>query len=633
MATTRPRPRPKQQPDPEPELKIVEVPSDQDGMLKLLQNLDDETLREMFAAQSALEQRLSTQGPQDDEELHAWIKEELGLDIPTVSVCEGHDPPFKFLADLYFERTEAALLMANRGGSKTFLVAVLHWLNSRFKPGCESTTFGATEAQSLRAYAHLKAWIYDEKATLNSGKAVLRPEVASSLMRETIFRNGSRVEVLPGTPQAVNGPHPQKAHADEIELMDELTWKESRNMTVSKRLDDGRLVKPQDIATSTRKGPNGRMQQLIDEIEKAVQTGYQPPRTLYQWCIKETAAQVKGCQIANPDLPEEERCDCHEIKQGEWDDGAPRLLKDICGGDFFRSRGWQPYGDVVKQFRENDRETFEVQQLCSKPEMRHHYVPSWRDEKHLIRQFDADPENGPIFLAVDWGGTNPHAVNWYQLLQYEVEVLTWLQPPDFPKTKWTRRLKEGTLVCFDEIYISEIGNEALGKMVKQREEMWRKRYPTWHVYERFADPQGKSARLDWKAIGLPTNWHTTREFEEHIKDVRSLFAEDTFVADGERCKKFAQEIKQWRADPKTEKQIDTFNHAMSNFRYCASNLKKIRKKLRSGNNLPSAKSIPRATVRVSRPASGPIGFRSKSGKDEFGDWRRRMGGPVTRVDN
>ena len=47
-------------------------------------------------------------------------------------------------------------------------------------------------------------------------------------MRETVWKNASRVEVLPGTPQAVNGPHPQKAHADEIEQMDDSTWRESR---------------------------------------------------------------------------------------------------------------------------------------------------------------------------------------------------------------------------------------------------------------------------------------------------------------------------------------------------------------------------------------------------------------------
>lgn len=607
---------------------MTALPDSPEEMLRVLESLDDDQLRQMFEAQAELERRLRENGPQDDDELHEWLKHELRIDIPRTSVCEGHNAPFQFLADLFFERCDAALLMANRGGSKTFLVAVLHWMNSRFKPGVESCTFGATEAQSLRAYAHLKSWIYDEDATRKSGKAVLRPEIASSLMRETIFRNGSKVEVLPGTAAAVNGPHPQKAHADEIELMDDGTWRESRNMTISKRLKDGRVIKPQDIATSTRKGPNGRMQALIDEIEQAVIAGYRPPRTLYVWCIKETAAQVPNCQVACPTLPPGERCECHTVRKGEWEDGTPRLLKDICDGDFHRSRGWQPYPDIVKQFTENDRDTFEVQQLCAKPEMRHHYVPGWNDDKHLIRGFEPDPANGPIFLAVDWGGTNPHAVNWYQLLKFEIEVDCWRPLPGQPSRM---RLKEGTLVVFDEIYVSEIGNDRLGDLVIHKERDYLKRWGrNWRVFERYADPQGKAARQDWKAKGLKCSWRATREFDEHIKLVRDIFDDNAIVVVGERCPMFRKEIKEWRADPQTGKQVDTFNHCMSNFRYMLANLKKIRNRmLGRAEILPAARAIKRNAmpgIRISRPSSGPIGFQGRK-KDDFAAWRKKLGGP------
>src|SRR3954447_10803301 len=123
----------------------------------VLDTMSDEELRELLDHHQQLERQLDIHGPQNPRELHAWLKSELGLDIPRTKVCEDHDAPFDFLADLYFGETEtgepvdAALLMANRGGSKTFLVALLHWLNSKFKPGCEGCTFGATEAQSLRA--------------------------------------------------------------------------------------------------------------------------------------------------------------------------------------------------------------------------------------------------------------------------------------------------------------------------------------------------------------------------------------------------------------------------------------------------------------------------------------------------
>ena len=117
--------------------------------------------------------------------------------------------------------------------------------------------------------------------------------------------------------------------------MDAETWKESRNMTVSKILTDGRMVRPQDIATSTRKGPNGRVQELIDEITRAVREGFKPPRKLYIWCIKETAAEQADCtdgqRLQAPDAAEGAGPQppgdllLPSVRKGEWDDGSPRL--------------------------------------------------------------------------------------------------------------------------------------------------------------------------------------------------------------------------------------------------------------------------------------------------------------------
>ena len=597
------------------------LPSTQEEMLALLGRLSDDELAEMLAAQQELEQRLAENGPQNDDELHEWLKFELGVDIPRVQVCDGHDAPFTFLADLFFERIEAALGVANRGGAKTFLVACLHWLNSRFKPGCESCTFGAIEAQSFRAYAHLKHWIYDEHGEK-------RDEVVSSLMKETLFRNGSSIYVLGSTPDAVNGPHPQKAHADEVELMRDDTFRESRNMTVSKKLKNGRTLIPQDILTSTRKGPSGRVQQLIDEIEDAITHGYKPPRKLYVWCIKETSAQIPNCQIARPDLPEKLRCPCHTIKRGEWEDGTPRTLNQICQGEFHKSRGWQPYSDIVKQFTENDRETFEAQVLCMKPEMRWHYVPNWRDDRHLIRGFLPDPGQGPIFTATDWGGTNPHAVTWYQLLRNEIEVETWIQPVH---GRYTTRVKEGTLVAFDEIYQAEIGNDRLGQMVQAKEAAYKKMFGgRWSVYERYADPQGKAARTDWKEMGLRTAWRATREFDEHIKAIRAMFDDDLFRCVGEMCPKFVWEIKQWRIDERTGNQLDERNHCMSEFRYAVANIKKIRRKVMHAGGSPGRmRGIARQTTIVQRPVNtSPVQIANS--KSAFDQWRASLGEPITR---
>jgi hypothetical protein len=35
-------------------------------------------------------------GPQNDDELHEWLKFELGIDVPRVAVCEDHRRPSTF---------------------------------------------------------------------------------------------------------------------------------------------------------------------------------------------------------------------------------------------------------------------------------------------------------------------------------------------------------------------------------------------------------------------------------------------------------------------------------------------------------------------------------------------------------
>lgn len=882
------------------------LPQSPEEWEEFLGNMSEDELREMFDAEQQLEKRLAEAGPQDDDELHAWIKSELGYDIPRVAVCEDHQAPFDFIADLYFERETAALLMANRGAGKTHGVAILHWINSLWKPGIESVTFGAIETQSFAAYNHLKSWIYDENGDR-------RPEIINSMMRETNFRNGSKVSVLGSTPEchppneailtldgykaiseldsskdriasykrrnnyltwgsltgrrgtkeiahefevasrpyngdmiclstkegethvtpnhkvmisikpeirscwavylmrkdnwwrigktragkvvnrmneergdaiwilgifdnearalemeaiyqarygisgvcfapykhsnarinnpglihsalapessgraqklledfnmspvhpyatrndgltgrvltsgqgwiiqraanvvplagyfdlptapsdfatggrsevvpsrelasvsvykyngdvyslevyphhtyvangivvhnSVNSPHPQVAHADEIELMRDDTFKESRNMTQGAKLRDGRFVKPQDIMTSTRKGPNGRMQQLIDEIEQAQSKGLKPPRKLYSYCIFENAQQNKSCRVANPDLPEEQKCECNKYAKGEWDDGSTRTLEDVCGGKFYKSRGWQPFDNVVKQFIENDRETFEVQQLCAKPEMKFHYLPNFSEERYGIRNYKPHPELGPIFMGVDWGGTNPHAVSWYQVLKFDVEVEDYYRNPVL--------LKQGTIVCFDEIYIAEVSNEKLGQMVLHRETQYKRKFPMFRVEERFTDPAGKAARIAWKDMGLQTHWHITREFDEHIKQIKSLFEDDMFRVDVDRCPQLIREAKKWRRDERTGNQLDEDNHQMSAMRYALVNINRVKKKFSGTGTAPVSSTIPRQAGRVRITRTGgtsPLGFKGRN--NEFDNWRKSLGSPVTR---
>lgn len=607
---------------------------------ELFDSLDQDELVDMQLAALEIEKRLVEDGPTTDDELHMWVKLNLGITIPRTPVCDGHDSPFDLLKEAYFARYPAFLAVGNRGGGKTFIVALLHWLNSEFKPGIESCTFGATEAQSLRCYAHLKDWIYDDEGNR-------RAEISASIMRETVwkkkpgFPKGSKVEVLAGTPDAVNGPHPQVAHADEVELMRQDTYDESRNMATSKTLPDGTVYPSQEILTSTRKSLHGRMQELIDAVHEAVKNRMKPAHKLIIWCIFEIAKEVPDCQLADEDDRHERlealgldpcsKCECNTIMSGTWPDtGKPRLLSEICKGRLFRSRGYLPFADVEQKFQQNSQFTWEAQQECSRPETEHNYLRGFSEERHGIMAWSEDrpngylpdPSNGRIFEAIDWGGTNPHAINLYQLLDFEIEV------PDFYGK--LVKIKEGSLICFDEIYKTEIGIDDLAKLVKKMHAPYKARFTdAWKISGRFADPQGKSQRLDFKKQGLPCDWKTTRDFDTQIEWlVREFWERDRMRFVLGKAPMFALEAQSWQKDPNTGKQIDTFNHCMSDLRYCVANIRTLTRREKRGT-------VPRTNKRRYRTATvvkdtrrtmdqGPIGIRGGDRRPE--DWRRRLGG-------
>ena len=175
-----------------------------------------------------LSRRLQYEGPSNDDELHAWVVKNIGVDIPRVAVCQDHVPPFKFLADLFFERTSAALALANRGGSKTFIVALLHFLNSTYKAGCGCLTFGATEAQGNRCYSNIEDWCYERDRETGRRLDIILPFIRERPKKsQTVWKTGSVVEVVAGSENAVSGPHPAKAHADEIDQMERPVWNQS----------------------------------------------------------------------------------------------------------------------------------------------------------------------------------------------------------------------------------------------------------------------------------------------------------------------------------------------------------------------------------------------------------------------
>lgn len=540
----------------------------------------------------------------NDAELHQWIVENLGVDIPRVACCPGHDAPFDLVADLFFNRVSSAILVANRGGGKTATASLWHFLNMRFVPQVECISVGAQDIQSKRAYAHFKK--YQRKAA--------RQFVDTSLMSETIWIGGEKYEILTGSIGSVNGPHVPKVHRDEVDLMDKQVYQESLQIEKSARDNEGNLIPIQSLITSTRKSTDGLMQELIDNSKVAVQAGRKAAHKIYMYCIKETIENQPTCRVAFPDLPDEEKCECHTIQNGEFSEGEPRTFDKVCGGLLAKAQGFTPIEDAHQTFITSSKAMWDAQQECKRPYSEDITLEEFDRERHGIREFEPDPDNGMIFMSADIGAAVPHAVEWGQVLDYEIEVKGYNNQP--------KRLRPGTIVVFDEIYIAEIGNQELADLIIDTEREYKKRYPKFRVRGRFVDPQAKITRLDFKRHDPPLfcTWPAiTREREEHLKRLYPRVRDDYFAVSLDRSPMFIEEVEVWNINENRKK----FDHAVDSVLYLVSNIHMLIDSGEQNKKRTATPGINQKTVRT-MPA---VKLRSPEQElfAEDQQWRRKFG--------
>lgn len=166
------------------------------------------------------------EGFEDDDDLDFYLKEFVGLYIPRIAFCPHHDAPFDFLADVYFERVLYALAFGSRSSGKTTLVSVLNHLDTMYKGKVDITSAGSTLDQSGKGYKYFQNTFEDP---------LLKPYLLNSIQSHSETWNGSTLDIVAGTMKGLNGPHPQKARFDEVELMDWNVLQEGLSMSVSNR--------------------------------------------------------------------------------------------------------------------------------------------------------------------------------------------------------------------------------------------------------------------------------------------------------------------------------------------------------------------------------------------------------------
>lgn len=571
--------------------------------------------------------------PQTDDELHAAIIRETGFDIPRVAVCEDHCAPFDPIADGFFHRYPGILIMKSREAGGTLNASILQYMLCKYVPTHEGVTYGAIEAQANKAFEYVKRFT-EERVQGSDGLVTrrIKPEIEGEPLRKRIaWKIGSLLSVIIATVAGTNSPHPNTAHADEYDLMDEDVIAQAANMASSSVAPDGSRIPALDIITSTRKSMHGPMQRLIDEIEEAEKNGYESSYRLYAYCVGEISEEVPMCRS----VPEEQRrarlielnldpdlkCDCDKVVKSEWSEGVPRTLESVCRGRFFRSRGWMPHDDVKRKFRKNTQTVWEAELECRRPMVDGLYLPAWNRSRYLTNNWTPRPELGPVFTGTDWGGTDLSYVIWSQFL---------LLPVTIRKRDGTEvEIPRFSYVVFDELYDAEAGATRLADMVVAREVAWRRQVPGFSVKHRFADMAGKQQRNDWKQHNPPlrTIWPLpSRDFDPMVRCLQGLVEDQRYWVD-ERCSHHVDDIESWRQKNGREMH-DASSHSMAASRYLHTSTELLHKRQQRATTSTGDSIMP---VIVQRQPSRDGGVAIAGQSNSFADeerWRGKLGGPI-----
>jgi hypothetical protein len=523
---------------------------------------------------------LSLGEPRDDDELHALIHERTGKSIPRRAVCPHHDAPFTWLADVYFGRTTAALVLAPRGGAKTFCLGLWLWLRCRAVPRLKALVVGAIAQQAEECLGHVKDFVHDDE----SGDAD-----AESYKTRVTFGNRSELRIVSGSESSVRGPRPCLVGLDEIDDMNSRVLQTALLMA-----SDQNGVVSQNVLVSTKQHAHGNMQNLEDEISSRVAAGDDPPYTFYSYCLLDCMAAVPNCG---------DGCGCEKVKKGRNEDGSDRTFAQVCGGRLRNADGWITLAEAWRKFRTSDTETFRAEMLCGRASTEGLILPMFTRQSHSVRGFVPSPEIGVTYSSTDFGDANPTAHIY----------VTFVTASDGATVKNFDHeevvLPYGSWIVHGEIYKAQTNARAFTDLVKSREKGYAAWSPGFQVRERYYDAQAAAQRREWATHGVALcNW-ARKDVKYQTRKVRELVEDGRLFIDVS-CPNLLNEVESWKYDPKSDglpyKGTDTQDHAVDALRYAVANVL-----LR----LQPAKTfgVARAAVATARPAAGESPWREVAG--------------------
>lgn len=510
------------------------------------------------------------------DDLHAWLANEVGIQVPRTSLIEGHSAPFDYLQFAFFgdaietthpcgtsHQPSDCVVWANRGGGKTFLGAVATMLDLVFKPGIEIRILGGSLEQSRRMHAHLRR-LFDPN-THPMLASMVHGKITETRLRLT---NGSEVELLAQSHQSVRGTRVQKLRCDEVDLFKRDVWEAAQLTTRSKQCGDF-FVRGSVECLSTMHVPHGVMHDLVQGARAG-------DRRLFRWGVVDAlehcppARECKTCVLIT---------DCA---------GKAKQRQPAHGGHV-------GIDDAIAMKKRVALATWEAEMLCLRPKRTDAVLPEFEPRVHVVDEL-------PAWLVE--AGRKPQG----EELGPESRSTRWLAGMDFgyrapTVVLWAALDDRGVLWIVDEhVARGQVLEDHIGVITKGLLCPPRPEDPA--TLDRSHRPWPKCAWIGVDPAGNNTNDHTgvssvtkMRQAGLTVKTRRLGVADGLALvrarlapADGNgprlfvhrRCEKLIESLERYHYpedDPESDRPVkrDGFDHAVDALRYMIQNLDKPHK--------------------------------------------------------
>jgi hypothetical protein len=422
-----------------------------------------------------------------------WLKDPI---VSTKRICnhQDHVAPMDFLCDMLLNYVQDFIVWANRSGSKSYLSGLITWVRSGFRPRMETTILGGSFEQSEKAYKAISDfWLATELSD--------RWLVGVPTKHRTTWKNLSTVSVLTASTRSARGPHPQALIMDEIDEMEQEVYEAALSQPQSKYGIQSSLGK---LSTNHRYG--GMMDQAIS---MASEFGAK----LYKWCVWEC---LKSCRDYS----------CSTCK-----------LSAYCPGiQMKEAEGYYEVHDLVQKLYGMSTNTLQTEWFCEKVGRSDLvYGTQYEEKLHSAYDLPGFNEGVPVYVSIDWGGTNPFSLGAWQ---------------QFP----------GGWVRVDEVYMGDTTNTRLIEEAKKR--------PWWrNIKDGVGDPGRPDLIKEWGEVGIKIH-PANNDVDVGIESVRNalkpvLGAPKLYVS--RRCRAWMREISGYK--DKNGKPVKEDDHAMDETRY------------------------------------------------------------------